>query len=469
MNRRIVILGLATVLGTSGLLLPSQNLALAQTLQEKKQEIQEKQSDVTESIDQKENEITSLEKEKSKLNEDIATIDAQVSDTSAKIREKKANIEDTNKNIEKKKAEIETIKERIAERNKLLEDRARSLQETGGMISYLEVLLGAQNFGDFVGRVNAVSAIVEADRDILKAHEDDKTLLEQTEADLTNQLKTLETSLADLQNLESKLTVQAKQKQELMKKVEAQQEEALHHVHELEDEAAFLEEQKKAIELEEQRQREAAEAAKRAAAEEARKQAEAQKAAEAKRQAEAKKQAAAANQSKEATKQKENSSSSSSSSAGTEAASAPSTVTEAPASSSGSFMWPASGRHSSEYGYRTHPITGQRKLHGGIDIANSADVPVVAAASGTVIRSHYSSSYGNVVYITHNINGQVYTTLYAHLETRYVSTGDSVSKGQQIGIMGNTGHSTGQHLHFEIHKGPWNGTANAVNPRNYLP
>jgi murein DD-endopeptidase MepM/ murein hydrolase activator NlpD len=54
------------------------------------------------------------------------------------------------------------------------------------------------------------------------------------------------------------------------------------------------------------------------------------------------------------------------------------------------------------------------------------------------------------------------------MDARYVSAGQSVSKGEQIGIMGNTGHSTGQHLHFEIHKGPWNGTTNAVDPLNYL-
>ncbi|PAF11521.1 hypothetical protein CHH61_26865, partial [Shouchella clausii] len=64
---------------------------------------------------------------------------------------------------------------------------------------------------------------------------------------------------------------------------------------------------------------------------------------------------------------------------------------------------------------------------------------MVASASGTVIRSHYSSSYGNVVYISHNINGQVYTTLYAHMESRLVSAGQSVSKGQQIGTLGTTG------------------------------
>ncbi|KXG10678.1 Murein DD-endopeptidase MepM [Anoxybacillus sp. P3H1B] len=109
--------------------------------------------------------------------------------------------------------------------------------------------------------------------------------------------------------------------------------------------------------------------------------------------------------------------------------------------------------------------------HFGIDIANSAaNVKVNAAANGVVSRSYYSSNgYGNVVFIQHNINGQTWETVYAHLSSRAVSVGATVSKGQFIGYMGNTGNSTGQHLHFEVHKGLWNDSkSNAVNPLEYL-
>ncbi|USK67770.1 M23 family metallopeptidase [Peribacillus frigoritolerans] len=123
-------------------------------------------------------------------------------------------------------------------------------------------------------------------------------------------------------------------------------------------------------------------------------------------------------------------------------------------------MWPAKGTFTSGYGSRWG------KLHAGIDLANpAANVPIVAAADGTVIRSYYSSSYGNVVFVSHNIEGKVYTTLYAHMESRLVSNGQSISKGQQIGYMGNTGRSTGKHLHFEIHDGAWK---NPINPMKFL-
>ena len=109
------------------------------------------------------------------------------------------------------------------------------------------------------------------------------------------------------------------------------------------------------------------------------------------------------------------------------------------------------------------------KQHAGIDIAASGTVAIVAAADGVVSRSYFSSSYGNVVFISHSIDGQLYTTVYAHMSSRQASSGQVVAKGEQIGYMGNTGHSYGQHLHFEVHQGPWNAAkSNAVNPLNYV-
>ncbi|WP_242267484.1 SH3 domain-containing protein [Bacillus cereus group sp. BfR-BA-01352] len=127
------------------------------------------------------------------------------------------------------------------------------------------------------------------------------------------------------------------------------------------------------------------------------------------------------------------------------------------------FIQPAVGRYTSRFEKRG----GQ--MHHGLDIAASGIVPVVAAAEGVVTRSYYSTSYGNVVFISHNINGQTYTTVYAHLKSRSVTAGQKVKQGQQLGIMGNTGQSEGQHLHFEIHKGEWNAQkSNAIDPKIYI-
>ena len=108
--------------------------------------------------------------------------------------------------------------------------------------------------------------------------------------------------------------------------------------------------------------------------------------------------------------------------------------------------------------------------HNGIDMGNNGNTstPVLASASGIVTRSGWHRAYGNHVMITHNINGKIYTTVYAHMHTTpYVSVGDTVSQGQQIGTMGNTGNSFGAHLHFELYEGYYN-YPHSVNPRKYI-
>lgn len=108
--------------------------------------------------------------------------------------------------------------------------------------------------------------------------------------------------------------------------------------------------------------------------------------------------------------------------------------------------------------------------HNGIDLGNygNTSTKVLASASGTVVRAGWHSAYGNHVIITHNINGKIYTTLYAHMHsTPYVSAGQTVSKGQVLGTMGSTGNSTGPHLHFELYEGYYNWPY-SVNPRKYI-
>jgi len=96
--------------------------------------------------------------------------------------------------------------------------------------------------------------------------------------------------------------------------------------------------------------------------------------------------------------------------------------------SGGSFTRPAAGAVTSGFGYRSFNGGG---FHYGVDIAKSGSVPIVAAADGVVNRSYNSSSYGNAIMISHSINGQTYTTVYAHLSSRTVGNMQVVSKGQE--------------------------------------
>ena len=118
----------------------------------------------------------------------------------------------------------------------------------------------------------------------------------------------------------------------------------------------------------------------------------------------------------------------------------------------GKFMWPlpaANNVITCKYGMRTHPVTKKYKLHSGIDLRCSTGTKVYAANAGTVTTSGYSSAWGNYIIINH---GGGYTTLYAHLKSRNVSKDAKVKQGDVIGYSGNTGYSTGPHLHLEINK-----------------
>jgi murein DD-endopeptidase MepM/ murein hydrolase activator NlpD len=103
-------------------------------------------------------------------------------------------------------------------------------------------------------------------------------------------------------------------------------------------------------------------------------------------------------------------------------------------------------RISSDYGERAHPISGRRSFHEGVDIAMPVGTDIYAAEKGKVSRSGSATGYGNMIEIDHG-NGK--TTRYAHLKSMNVAVGDMVEKGQKIALSGNSGDSTGPHLHFE--------------------
>ncbi|WP_242622691.1 M23 family metallopeptidase [Lachnoclostridium sp. Marseille-P6806] len=125
------------------------------------------------------------------------------------------------------------------------------------------------------------------------------------------------------------------------------------------------------------------------------------------------------------------------------------------------YIWPVSGGYvSSGFGARSAPKAGASHYHQGIDIAVSVGTAVMASSAGTVVSAGWQSGYGYVVYIQHADGRQ---TRYGHLSKILVSSGQSVTQGQKIALSGNTGNSTGPHLHFEIRI---NGTA--VNPLSYM-
>lgn len=124
-------------------------------------------------------------------------------------------------------------------------------------------------------------------------------------------------------------------------------------------------------------------------------------------------------------------------------------------------LWPTdSKRVTSDYGERRDPFTGRANMHAGMDIGGKVGDPIYAAADGKVIESGYTSARGNYITLSHPSGLK---TNYMHLSEILIKTGDAVKQGDTIGKLGNTGRSTGPHLHIEVVK---NGST--VDPADYL-
>jgi murein DD-endopeptidase MepM/ murein hydrolase activator NlpD len=124
------------------------------------------------------------------------------------------------------------------------------------------------------------------------------------------------------------------------------------------------------------------------------------------------------------------------------------------------FLWPVRGYITSWYSWRRDPFTGKNSFHNGIDIGVPSGTPVAAAMEGSVSEASYSPIMGNYVMLRHSGGWQ---TLYAHLSSITVKKGQYVARGNRVGLSGNTGYSTGPHLHFTVYK-----NGKSVNPINVL-
>ncbi len=427
----IAIVFLSTIISGAGV--------LASPLDDMKKEqklLDQKKSQLNTGIDKKDTEIQTKKTTVEQITNQILALNAKINESNEQINRVVGEINKTTDEIEALRMSITELDKKIAERDVVLRDRVRAMQVKGGQVNYLDVLLGANSFADFIDRFSAVTSLMDADRGIMEQQANDIEQLEEEKALVESKLAEQEESKKKLQNLKASLLSQKTNKNKLIDQLEAEQEKLsnekskleadLHEAYEVSDALAGK------IAAEQNRLAEVA------------RQAEIARKAEEQRKAAA---AASANASK----------------------GEGSTSSYIPPVSNGTWTRPASGTYTSSFGWRTHPIYGTKKQHRGADIANSIGTPVVAAGNGIVSHAGPMGTYGNVIMITHSVNGQIFTTVYAHLSSVGVSPGQSVSKGQSIGKIGNTGASTGPHLHFEMHVGNWSATGpSAVNPLRYV-
>ncbi|MEK5040780.1 murein hydrolase activator EnvC family protein [Sporosarcina sp. FSL K6-3457] len=417
----IAILFLTTVLSGAGVL-----ASPLSDLKQEKKEAEQKKNELNQNIKQKTAEIQTNESTIDKIFRQIKELNDSINHTNTEINRVIDQINQTTVEIDELQISIAELEKKIAERDEVLRERVRAMQVRGGKVSYLDVLLGANSFADFIDRFSAVNTLMDADRKIMKQQAEDVEQLENEKALVENKLAKQEVSKQELEGLKASLLVKKQDKNKLIDQLEEEQAK-------LKDEKDHLEtELDEVVEVEEALQR--------------------QIAAEQKRIAEIARRAAEKKAAEERARQQ---------------AAKNNTSQSIPSVSSGNWTKPANGRYTSSFGWRT--LGGISRQHRGSDIANSIGTPIVSAADGVVSYAGPLSTYGNVVMVTHSIEGQTFTTVYAHLSTIAVSVGTEVDKGQYIAAMGNTGRSTGPHLHFEIHVGNWSASGpSAVNPLRYV-
>ena len=366
--------------------------------------LKQQQSQLSSSKKVVQNKISAIQNDKSKAVKRKALIEQQIEYIRQELAVTNKLIADLDQQIVDKTAELEAAIAEEARYEELFYQRVRDMEETG-TVKYWAVLFNSKDFSDLLDQMNAISEIAAYDNQVM----DDLAVARATVADAKSQLELARSDQADAKTKLEATNQELKQQQAavnaLMKEIEGKEKDYKEEFSTLENESADISKELQAAERLYAQQLAAQKAAQQQSGGNA-------------------------------------------------------TLT-----GSGGFIWPLPGytRVNSPYGWRTHPITGNRNFHTGVDVPAPSGTRLNAAKAGTVIISTYNSSYGNYVVIAHPDNSR---TLYAHMKSRAASAGDSVGQGETIGYVGTTGSSTGNHLHFEV----WAGSSSSsrVNPMNFF-
>lgn len=341
-----------------------------------------------------------------------ADIDNQISITEAEIQNSNALIKQYSLLIAEKQSELEDALARQQEMNETYKARLRAMEETG-TVSYWAVLFKATSFSDLLSRIDSIHEVAEADQRMLDE-------LESISKEIEEDRQALEMELTAQQEIKDVLAEQEKTLEAQRAEADALLLDLAAAYDNLTDEYLANEAQEEALRKEIMEAQAAYEAA------------------------------LSAEEAERLAQQNQNNVAGSGSS---------SNVT--PGSSGFVSPLPSCGSYvTCAYGWRIHPIWGDKRFHSGVDLAASQGTPIYAIAAGTVTTATYGDANGYYVALSH---GNGYGSVYCHMTNYTVSVGDYVSQGEIIGYVGSTGWSTGPHLHFEIHV---NGST--VNPMDYI-
>ena len=376
--KKLLIMVFAAVMAMSTLTVAAQTI---QELQQQQQEIQSEAQEVR-------GELTVTRQEMEELEYEILLMDQKLEEAEEELEAIEEDLAETKIELEKTEQALEQAQQDRDEHFERFKTRLRVMY-IHGPVGYLEVVLQATSFSDFLTRLDHMNTIARSDREMaerLQAAED--LVTDRLEATIINMER-----IEELQAVQEELILELEDilqlKYEFMTQLE---EDAYRHQITIRQ----LEQADQEVAAQIQRLREEEEARRRAA------------------------QAAARRAQRQVVQP-----------------------------SGGRMRWPVPGRYeiSSGYGNRIHPISRRAEFHTGIDIPAPNGTNIVAADSGTVIISGRMGGYGNTVVIDH---GNGLSTLYGHNSRNLVAVGDWVNRGDVIARVGSTGVSTGPHLHFEV-------------------
>ncbi|WP_364151608.1 murein hydrolase activator EnvC family protein [Paenibacillus sp. LPE1-1-1.1] len=349
------------------------------------------------------NEKVDIEGKKTEAEASIANLMAEIDNVVINKTKTQAQSDAKEEELLQTGLELEQAEERVKTRDELLQSRMR-LMYTNGFVSYMDVLLSATSFTDFVDRFDALQSILSQDRDILAEQRAEKELVALKKVEVEKQFAEVKAIYAKLELYEAHLVKKEQEKEIMIASYNSnikQLNRELQQIDSTLEELEGISEEQEALLME-----------------------------------------LAAKVSKLNAEKNRISN----------------------PYSGGKLGMPIKDNYriSSNFGTRVHPITGKRHTHTGMDFAAPQGTDIFAAEDGVVLVAQTWSSYGNCVIIDH---GNGIWTLYGHIRNGgiKVEKGETVKKGQKIAEVGSTGNSTGPHLHFEVRK-----NQTPVNPSSYL-
>ncbi len=376
-----------TVTLVASLLCGSIMMATPYWYQAQDEDLTNQLSNIQQQLTNEANKKSEAEKTIGTVYEQLHAIQIELDTATADLKQVQADRIRLDQDITKTEAELKAAQERLQSREKVFYKRVRDIY-INGRLSYLDVVVGSKDFSDFANRMEMLKRILQADMELINTIKTERE-------EIASKKAKLEADRAKVLELEKV----AQEKQTIINQKKAERQAVLERAMNDRDTAdrAYNELMASSASITAMLQQRAAE---RAAA------------------------AAAASQ-------------------GGGGGGATTTWVQG----TGQLAAPVNAPITSDFGWRIHPIYGTSRLHAGTDFGVDEGTPVHAADGGVVVEAGWVSGYGYTVIIDHG-NGM--STLYAHNSEVAVSPGQTVSKGQVVSYSGNTGGSTGPHLHFEV-------------------